>query len=116
MVAVVCPTPPQVLALAAPFTSSSSSSRSSDAVKTSPSTRPPMGLHRRKTNQLTEAEAKATQEIAADHSRTPARQQPQQPQPRSPLVSYLITVGLAICFWLVYQQLHKHSLHLAKGT
>lgn len=72
-----------------------------------------MGLHRRKANQLTEAEAKATQEIAADHSRTPAARQQQQ-QPRSPLMSYLITVGLAVLFWLLYQQLHKHAFQLAK--
>jgi hypothetical protein len=72
-----------------------------------------MGLQRRKANQLTEAEVKATQEIAAAHSssKTPRRPQQQQ-QPRSPLVSYLITVGLAVLFWLAYQQLHKHAFHL----
>lgn len=73
-----------------------------------------MGLQRRKANQLSEAEAKATEQIAAEHSRQSSKQQRQAPKPSSPLVSYLITVVLACVFWLIYQQLHKHAFHLAK--
>lgn len=28
-------------------------------------------------------------------------------------MAYLITVGLAMLFWVIYLQLHKHSMHLA---
>jgi dipeptide/tripeptide permease len=72
-----------------------------------------MGLQRRKANQLSEAEAKATEAIAAQHKQGTRQQRHPAPQPRSQLVSYVITVVLACMFWMIYQQLHKHSLHLA---
>lgn len=74
-----------------------------------------MGLQRRKANQLSEAEAKAVQQMAAERQsiRTGVPQkQPQQP--RSPVVSYLITVALACTFWVVFQQLHKYAAHMGE--
>lgn len=75
-----------------------------------------MGLQRRKVNQLAEAEVKATQEILAERQQQGSKQQrqPLQQQPRSPVVSYFITVALACVFWVVFQQLHKYSMHMAK--
>jgi hypothetical protein len=73
-----------------------------------------MGLQRRKANQLSEAEAQAHKEMAAErqHSSGSKQQRPPQ-QPRSPYMSYLTTVILACLFWLIFQQLHKHAAHLA---
>lgn len=73
-----------------------------------------MGLQRRKVNQLAEAEVKATQEILAERQQGSKQRQPLQQQPRSPVVSYFITVALACVFWVVFQQLHKYSMHMAK--
>lgn len=73
-----------------------------------------MGLQRRKANQLSEAEAKATQELAAERQQSSKQQlQRRQQQPQSPLVSYLITVVLGCVFWVVVQKLFKHAMHLA---
>jgi hypothetical protein len=73
-----------------------------------------MGLQRRKNNQLAEAEAKATAEIAAAAADPQQQRRAQQPPKaplhvRSPLVSYFVTVGLACGFWLLMQTLHKYA-------
>lgn len=74
-----------------------------------------MGMQRRKTNQLAEAEAKATAEIAAEAAAAdPQQQRRTQPAFKAPLaqsqvVSYLTTVALACAFWLFMQALHKYA-------
>jgi regulator of protease activity HflC (stomatin/prohibitin superfamily) len=86
-----------------------------------------MGLQRRKTNQLAEAEAKATAEIAAEAAAADPQQQQQQQQrraqktsqpplnERSPLVSYFVTVALACAFWTFMQLVHKYA-HRMSGV
>jgi hypothetical protein len=81
-----------------------------------------MGLQRRKTNQLAEAEAKATAEIAAGAAADPQQQQRGAQQAskaplheRSPLVSYFVTVALACAFWTFMQLLHKYA-HRVSGV
>jgi hypothetical protein len=80
-----------------------------------------MGLQRRKNNQLAEAEAKATAEIAAaaasaDPQQRRAQQTPKAPlHVRSPLVSYFLTVALACAFWTLVQTLHKYA-HVFSGV
>jgi hypothetical protein len=80
-----------------------------------------MGLQRRKTNQLAEAEAKATAEMAAGAAADPQQQQrgaqasKASSHERSPIVSYFVTVALACAFWTFMQLLHKYA-HRMSGV
>jgi hypothetical protein len=86
-----------------------------------------MGLHRRKANQLAEAEAKATQDMAAAHRGDSSSMRPRQAgaaagsaqrpggltATQRMVCSYLVTVALGVGFWALVKALHKHSAHWA---